>query len=309
MNSRFSPPDHTWSEAHIKKMNAVYCQIFSALKTPHHAIAARKIISHYLSRENFGGSSKKTIRDQINDNLNTVDLRWNPASKRFRKILSTSDNVAPVEIAIAFFDKGYFCYGTALYWNNLTNQVPTNFYIAQERVAPSPRRDVQEIDEFEMMDNSIKPPRETRKVASYGEYKFTLIERDYTDFIGVTEKITTHSGRKIRFRCTNLERTLLDCAIHPHRAGGLQALISAFDEGSRRLSIAKMAAYYHSLNLYYPYWQRIGLILKNTCTVIKTSEWKKQFGPPRSRFFIDKLYRSTWVIDSEWNVAYPQGLF
>ena len=155
----------------------------------------------------------------------------------------------------------------------------------------------------------MKPPRETARQAAYQGVKYTLAERNATGLLGVTGRSIVFNNKRIRFKVSDLERTLLDCAVFPHRAGGIRNVMEIFAKAKRRLSIERLLSYYRQLDFTYPYWQRIGLILEKTAGKNATRDWRDAFGEPGFTFYLDRLYKSNWKIDPRWKVAYPPGLF
>lgn len=293
------------------KSNRIHDDLISELKKPRHRAAARQFINDYLLQHQLSATSVNKVRKQVMDPnvLKPVDLKWSATAKDFRHVISTSKDPHPAEIAMAFFDRGYICFGTALYWNDLSNQTPTNYYIANERKTPSRIKSSLVVDDLFLQDQFIKPVRESSRYATWGEFRFTLIDRDASNFSGVITKTITASARKIQFSLTDKERTLLDCAVSPQRAGGIQAVVESFRAAAHSLSLDKLITYYDSSRFKYPYWQRVGLLLEKSSNSKFASHWSKHFGKSKFRFYVDHNYSANWVVDPTWSVAYPKGLF
>ncbi len=255
--------------------------------------------------------AERVVEDGVWEKIKELELelRWNRAARITRRIYAPRRLLHPAEIAMALFKDGYICFGTAIYWNEITGQVPTHYYVAKERNTKSQIAHSMEIDDYYLQDHFMRPAVESSTFATYEGYKFILVDRNPTGNLGVISRKISLTQQKIAIRYTNLERTLLDCAIFPDRAGGIKNVVECYLESRRRLSIEKMINYYKELNLTYPYWQRIGLILEKTNTANKARKWRDSFGIPQFGFYIDRMFKSNWKFDESWKVSYPPGLF
>ena len=101
-----------------------------------------------------------------------LPIRWNPAAKDYRHIFALHRPAHPVEISMAFFHDAYLCFGTALFWNETSDQVPSNYYVATERAIKSSSIDNVDIDNYYLRDQFMKPHRETKKIAKYENKRF-----------------------------------------------------------------------------------------------------------------------------------------
>lgn len=296
------------SQKERKKALETICRdIESFLSLPMASSEFSKSVRDILARHEV----ERAVEDDVWEKIKTLELklRWNRAARITRRIYAPRRPLHPAEIAMAFYKDGYICFGTALYWNEITGQVPSHYYVARERKVKSQIAHSMEIDDYYLQDQFMKPPVETSSFATHEGYKFLLIDRNPTGNLGVISRKISPTQQKIAIRYTNLERTLLDCAIFPNRAGGIKNVVECYLESKRRLSIDKMINYYKKLDLTYPYWQRIGLILEKTNTANKARKWRDSFGIPQLGFYIDRMFKSNWKFDESWKVSFPPGLF
>ena len=305
----FTQAEADFSTREIREMDKATNKILEFLTAPRNQKSARDYIDRVVNEAAIAPTCRWAISDVVTSKLKSVQLDWQFLKKDFRHIVSVSSEVDPVELGMGFFNDGYICCGSALYWNELTNQVPHHYYIASERKSPQARRPRVKFAEYDLRTEFLKDPRKTSKVATHGHYTYTLLERSHSGGLGVTEKRFKISGRQSLMRITNIERTLLDCTIYPHYSGGIATVLDAYATAGRKLSLNKLIQYYKSLNLIYPYWQRIGLILEKQMGEKRARNWKTEFGRPRYRFYIDRPAKADWVVNERWNVAYPAGLF
>lgn len=85
-------------------------------------------------------------------------------------------------------------------------------------------------------------------------------------------------------------------------------MLRCYADARSRFSVRRMNAVYKAMNLTYPYWQRIGFILSTTRQRKKAMVWRELFGEPVFEFYLDRPYRSDWILDDEWRVYYPSSL-
>ncbi|MBF0107304.1 MAG: hypothetical protein HQM16_18490, partial [Deltaproteobacteria bacterium] len=218
-------------------------------------------------------------------------------------------NVNPLELARAFFDKSYLSHATAIFYHGLTEQVVRSFYISKERPTPHQKQTTTEISNETLRVEFMKPARRTTNYCQYKGYTYHLVERGYAGRSGVIEMHLEFENKNVPVEITNLERTLVDCIISPHYAGGLLEVIKAFKNAKQKLKHQKLYEQYQSISCIYPYWQRIGLVLEKLVGVQMAQHWHDYFGKPKSDFYIDKEYRGTWDYDQRWQVYYPKGVF
>jgi hypothetical protein len=304
-------PNKAWPATQIANLDRIHAALVDQLVSPRNIVSAQRLVERHLRGLKLGADSARYAQKRIFDPkaLKRLPLKWSPTAKNFRQIVCTAKDPHPAELAMAFFDQGYICFGTALYWNNLTDQIPTNYYVANERATANRGKATLALDNFYLQDQFIKPARESSRYATFGDCRFTLIERSHSGFLGVINKTIESNGRTILFRLTDPERTLIDCAVAPQRAGGIQTVVDAFRTNTTTPSLKKLLSYYDALGFQYPYWQRIGLIISHTQGKNAAELWRKHFGKPKCRFYVEHGYKADWVVDSDWSVAYPKGLF
>lgn len=295
-----------FSNAQIDKF---YKELILELQKPRHSLAQKKVIHDYFKKHSINESRQHDILFRLENDkiLQPVPLKWMQGSP-FRKLQAAQHEINPLEITMGFFEKGYLCFGSALFWNGLTVQIPKTFYIAKERPRRGVKRIQPDLDEFALQELFMKSPRTSSQTCRFQDYSYTLVERDFSDQLGIVSKTVPFAGKEVRITLTNLERTLIDCTVSPHYSGGLSAIVHAFERAVPKLHIQTMISTYKKLSLLFPYWQRIGLILDRISTRKNVDIWKKEFGKPKMKFYIDKNYRISWNFDEAWQVYYPEGL-
>ena len=94
-------------------------------------------------------------------------------------------------------------------------------------------------------------------------YKYTIyiLSGKYTNQLG-TINIIGPLGEKLR--TTNIERTLIDIAVRPNYAGGVENVLYIYKQAAKTVSIDKLVKVLVQLKYIYPYHQAVGFYLDRT---------------------------------------------
>lgn len=267
--------------------------------------AVRKDLDQLKLTDEQFSNIKKTVFKQ----LKKLPLRWQKQQHE-TEIFSPYPDHSPYELIGAFGENIYTCYFSALYCNELSQQVPETFYLAipkkaKNRKSASGYKDL----DFEVVrDVFMKKPKELVVSFKFKDAHYVFVERDIIHSIGVVKKEIIQDGRRIAFGVTDIERTLIDCAIAPHRSGGINAVIEAFRLAGGRLDIGKLYYYYSAQRFIYPYWQRIGYLLEKAGFKELANKWELLFDIEKQWFFLMHEYRSSWAKNEHWKLYHPHGL-
>lgn len=306
------PPEKKISVS-SKNESKLYRELLPLLHTPRRHEAFAPIIEQFGLERNLSRNGLNRLKARVlSEGLDRIKLQWKGSHKITTDIYSSlpSSEVSPLEIAVAFHPRSYLCYQTALFWNELTEQVPRTFYIAKERPGTSSKTAAREsFDEYELRDAFVKLPKEHPNVAMFGEYRFVFLARAYTNNAGVETRLVPFKKNMVPTLITGLERTLLDCISAPENAGGIANVVDAMRRASNRVDIELLIELYTKLEFKYPHWQRIGLLLERIASPKHAMKWRVRFGIPKSKFYLAKGYKLGWEFDESWSVYYPQGLF
>lgn len=206
------------------------------------------------------------------------------------------------ELALSLKPDGYLTHYSAMYINDLTEQIPKTIYINTEQ--PKQPKTNASLEQ-ERIDNAFKNKvRVSNEIATYHDYKIRILHGMNTNKLGVVE-IDGQEGELVRV--TNVERTLIDIAVRPIYSGGVHEVLKAYREAKDKVSINKLTAMLKKLNYTYPYHQVIGFYL-NKAGVYKESSIQllKKF-PMEFDFYLEhKMAEKEY--SSEWKLYYPKGL-
>ena len=219
--------------------------------------------------------------------------------------------ISPYEVVHALWPSAYYCNLTAVFYHNLTNQVPSVIYIAKEgkgrkRDDPKVKKKIKLYNES-IFQAFIKPNRVTSNEYKLPDGKIVLTERTYRDEIGVIELLDKHELLPMGSLVTCLERTLIDACVNPQYNGGILSVVDYFREAKGRIDSDRLIEIYKHLAFVYPYWQAIGFICEKVGAK-KTANALYSSFKAVNEFYLDHNAKTSWPYDDKWRVHYP-GVF
>ena len=196
----------------------------------------------------------------------------------------------------------YFSHYTAMFFNNLTQQIPKTIFLNTEQT-PKNLGFVSAMEQNNIDLAFRNKARETNNITKYGPNKIYHLSGKFTNNLGVTE---TEVGETGNVRITNIERTLIDIVVRPMYSGGIFEVVKAYQLAKGRVSVNKLLSYLQQLNFKYPYHQAIGFLLE------KASYSESQLGLVRELdkpfdFYLD-YGMADMKYNSTWKLYHPSGL-
>lgn len=204
-------------------------------------------------------------------------------------------------LALSLERDSYLTHYTALYWHNLTDQVPKTIYVNHEQAQ---KRHVS----GELLQGNIErafrnPQRESSNIGMIGDFRVCILNGRQTGMLGVTE---TRGDQNERIRLTDVERTLIDITVRPAYSGGIYEVVNAYRRAANTVSINKVSAMLRNLNYIYPYHQAIGFYLERSGAYREA-----QIGLLKSFAFEYDFYLTHGMKETEysreWRLYYPKG--
>lgn len=212
-----------------------------------------------------------------------------------RKKLFTMDDFDHLECAGRFFNNSYLSHHTALFFNDLTEQIPKTIYVSYEL---SPVAGVKKGDLVQSgIDASFSKPGREPETFSFASRPVVI---HASKFSGLTGVIKHGSGK---FSFTDVERTLINSAVNPNLSGGIYNVLNIFQQGRGVYSVDKLLEYLLKLNYTYPYHQVLGFLLERSGTPEKHLSLFENIGV-RYRFYLDREITEP-VLSKRWNLIYP----
>jgi hypothetical protein len=190
-------------------------------------------------------------------------------SKYFDK---KNDYAKALEIATLLIPKSYISYFSAMYYYNLTLQLPKKIYLSVERKSYAPHNDIEQ----EAINKALcKEGRKPTIVLSLLGYEIYLVHTKEANKVGI-KRIQLFDKD---YRISTLERTVIDIVVRAEISGGIEEVIQVYKKISssykKDISINKIIFILKKLNYIYPYHQIVGyLLFKNG---FDTSKFKKEF--------------------------------
>lgn len=217
-----------------------------------------------------------------------------------------------LEIAVLLFPKGYLTHYTAMYLHGLTGQVPKTIFVnTEQRMMYSVEDAREDLDQKRIDAAFSKNIERGRIVTEFEGYQIRRIHGKDTGGAGV---VRLQTGR-MNVSVTNVERTLIDIAVHPGLSGGIHEVIKAYENTSQNLtaSITKLIHYLKQIDYVYPYYQAIGFLLqKAKYGRAALDALKEQFSPFQHDFYLlhsptNKDKQKLQYI-SQWRLFVPTDL-
>lgn len=235
----------------------------------------------------------------ITKNTKLKSHELNFARKKYWRF--TWGDISVYKLALSLERNLYFTHYTAVYWHNLTDQIPKRIYVNYEQAQ---KRYVANRLLQANIDRAFRnSQRESKNIAAIGDFKICILNGKYTNRLGVTEMITQENENII---LTDIERTLIDIVVRPSYSGGIHEVLNAYRKAVGRVSINKLSAMLRKLNYIYPYHQAIGFYLQRA-GVYRESQIRllKKFDFEYD-FYITHQMKET-EYSKEWRLYYPKG--
>lgn len=206
---------------------------------------------------------------------------------------------SPHELAVALRRDSFLCHKTALNLHGL-GPLATTIYVNKEQGAKAATTGITQ----QGINRAFKSrQRHSNYVFQYGGSQYVLISGKNTGRAGVV-RVTASDGATID--ATDLERTLIDIAVRPAYAGGMNRVLSAYKEAQSKVDIDHLIEMLHKLNYAYPYHQAIGFLLERSGLAVKECERFKRLGL-QFDFYLDYDIKDP-VYDRNWRLYFPSFL-
>jgi len=209
--------------------------------------------------------------------------------------------ISAFSLALNLKKNSYFTHYTALFWHNLTDQIPKTIYVNYEQSKKNAKDAELAQDRIDRAFSNR--PRISSNIAAFGDHKICLLNGKFTNRTGVTEIITPENDK---IMVTEIERTLIDVVVRPAYSGGIHEVLNAYKKAAGRVSINKLSAMLRKLNYIYPYHQAIGFYLQRA-GVYREAQIRllKKFDFEFD-FYITHQMKET-EYSKEWRLYYPKG--
>ena len=198
--------------------------------------------------------------------------------------------------------KCYFTHYTAMYFHELTEQIPKVIYVNVEQT-PKPKSMFQ-LEQSRIGIAFKRPAHLSSNITEYADYKICLLNGMFTGNNGVTE-IPGPEGEILKV--TDVERTLIDITVRPEYAGGVFEVLKAFKNAHKKVSVNRLAAMLRKINYTYPYHQAIGFYMEKAGVYSPSQiELLQKFDISFDFYLAHQLDSPHY--SAKWRLYLPEGL-
>ncbi len=208
-------------------------------------------------------------------------------------------DVDSLDLVQSLSDVGYFSHFTAIYLNDLTEQIPKTIYFnIEQRLSGGMGQLTQE-----SLDRAFKAqPRQSSNVVEFKGTRIVKVNGRNTNQLGVAEQRRAKAGV---LRVTDREQTLIDATVRPAYSGGIAVVAKAFELAKESVSVNKLAAYLRKLRYVYPYHQAVGFYMERAGYEEPLLKLVEQF-PIEYDFYLQHAMKSP-VLNKRWRLYVPKG--
>ena len=208
---------------------------------------------------------------------------------------------ADYEVALSLREHSYLSHFTAVYLHGLTEAIPKTIYVNfEQKKKPTGKSGLTQ----DGIDAAFgRAHRLSKSTAEYNGKTICILNGKNTGEAGV-EIAQGPSGETIRTTC--VERTLIDIAVRPAYAGGVNEILQAYIGAKDKVSVNYLCAILKTANYIYPYHQAIGFLMERAgyddadLRLLEKIDMKYDF------------YLAYQMRDKEyskrWRLYYPKGL-
>jgi predicted transcriptional regulator of viral defense system len=263
--------------------------------------AIRQILNTY--KDSWRLAKSTTINEFVSflverGSLHEVPLTF-PSLSIQRYVWGTAG--AP-ELALSLDPKAYLTHYSAVYFHDLTEQIPKTVYVNLEQ-PNRPSHDDSSLEQGRIASAFKRAPRVSKAIARYQDYTICLLHGMPTDQLGVIE---TQNPDGQTIRVTDVERTLIDTVVRPFYAGGVFEVLKAYRLAREKVSINKLTSYLKKMDYIYPYHQAIGFYLERS-GVYNDSQMNllRKFNMKFDFYLTYQMKQMSY--SKEWRLYYPKG--
>ena len=216
------------------------------------------------------------------------------------KTVYTYKNASDYAIAVNAFPNSYLSHGTAVFLHGLTDQIPTIIYVNREQSLK--KRKASTLAQHAIDNAFRREPRASRYIFQFNQSRICVISGKHTENLE-TGIIETPSGDFVPV--TKLERTLIDIAVRPQYAGGVNHVLEAYKNAREHASSNVIIATLKKLDYLYPYHQVIGFYMARAEYPSFAIDILKNIGI--SVDFYLAASKAELDYDKEWRLFIPKG--
>jgi len=205
------------------------------------------------------------------------------------------------DVAQSLQKRAYLSHRSAAFLNGLTDEPGPEIYVNIEQ-SPKPQPEGRLLQES--IDRAFKnKQRQSQFNYIFQNTRITVLNGKNTARLGVTT-IVGPSGGSVDV--TSLERTLIDLAVRPSYAGGVEQVLGAYRAAKQRASVKRLLATLNRLDYVYPYHQAIGFYMERAGFDAPSYEKLRRLGLQFDFYLSHEIGDRAY--DPNWRLYIPNGL-
>ncbi len=206
---------------------------------------------------------------------------------------------SPFRMALSLRPRGYLSHGTAVFLHGLNDQLPKTIHVNQEQSA-KPRGGGLLQERLTMAFS--RRQRTSNYIFAFGTHRAVILSGKQTGAWGVSVMPGLH-GESLPV--TGIARTLVDIAVRPAYAGGVQQVLEAYRGAHGRVKGAEIVDALEHLDHVYPYHQAIGFLMERAGFGEPDLEPLERIGMTFDFYLLHGMRNST--LNSRWRLFVPEG--
>jgi hypothetical protein len=241
--------------------------------------------------------------DFVNYLLTKAKLKELVFNFSYRPIIRYTWGEVPLyELLLSLKHNSYLTHYTAMYFHDLTEQIPKTIYINVEQ-EQKPRQKNALVQE--RIDAAFKrPTRLSNNIAEYQGWTIHMLNGMHTGNLGVIE-MSGPDGETLRI--TDVERTLIDITVRPEYAGGIHEVLKAYRLAKDKVSANRLVATLKKINYIYPYQQVVGFYLEKAGVYTQSQLDLVRKFEMKYKFYLMHGMKD-YKYSQQWQLYYPKGL-
>ncbi len=207
---------------------------------------------------------------------------------------------SPFRMALSLRVRGYLSHGTAVLMHGLNDQLPKTIYVNQEQSA-KPRGGG--LTQQRLTLAFSRRQRTSNYVYAFGNHRAVILSGKQTAAWGVAP---LDDLRGEALPVTGIARTLVDIAVRPAYAGGIQQVLEAYRGALGRVGSTEILRALEHLDYVYPYHQAIGFLMERAGFEGRELQPLEQIGMKFDFYLIHGMRNPK--LNSRWRLFVPEGV-
>jgi len=219
------------------------------------------------------------------------------------QIRFTWREASPLEIGNSLVGGSYLSHATAAFIHGLTDERPQTVYVNREQSPKPTNRGALTQGGLDRAFGTQSRQRRSSLIYSDGQHQYVMLSGKNTKNLGVLSSVPDPYGGRVSV--TGLERTLVDIAVRPAYAGGVDRVVDIYREARGRAQMSRIIQILQTLDYVYPYHQCIGFYASRAEYASESLERLKKLGLHFDFYITYGMNQPAY--DAQWRLYIPKG--